>query len=713
MKFKQKKILICVVSALATSSLINSIAYAEEELNLDDVVVTATRVQESISSIPESITVITGKEIQKQVALSNGDLGSALGKLVPGYSVGNQSMSNYGQNLRGRKASVLVDGVPQNPIFDPGKNLAVIDPAMIERIEIIRGATAIYGDAATGGIIHIITKKPTDGAPVNVTTLGADVSLTHPGDSLGANLKHTLSGKNDQLSYLLGAAVQKNGGWFDADGDRIAPNPHRDGGLSDTDQYNIFAKLGFDIDENQKISANLNLFQNLQKTDYIGDMSQRYVNNGDKARAVSGLHMSDPVGVRNIAGGFDYNNANIFGSKLHAQLFYKDYWARSNPFDDFGTAVYQDKIESTKTGGRLEFDTPIIDNKLSVLWGTDYTHERIAQKVKEMDLALYQSSNGLIYKSNGVEKYWLSPYTQDNFALFTQAEFKPIETLVLRAGVRHERVDLDIPSFVTLSNRSIVGGDLDFSTTLFNAGLVYYWTDNINTFANFSQGFSLPDVRQRLRSAPVNGRVENLNIEPEEVDNYEIGIRGDWANINTSLSVFYNKSDLGANPPANFNLPVVRAPERIYGIEATLDWQITETFKSGGTFTYSEGKQDLATDTVGYVYLNNQRIRPPKLTAYIEHQTLPNWTNRIQLLASGKRNRFDNSTASFKREVNGYTTLDYMSEIKFNKNSLLIGVENILNKQYFTPQSQQFLEGDVTHAAARGATLSATYILNW
>jgi iron complex outermembrane receptor protein len=713
MKFKQKKILICVISALATSNLITTNVYADDLINLNNVTVTATRVEENIASIPESITVITGKDIQKQVSLSNGDLSSALGKLIPGYSVGNQSMSNYGQNLRGRKASVLVDGVPQNPIFDPGKNLTVIDPGMIERIEVIRGATAIYGDAATGGIINIITKKPTDGAPVNITTIGADMSLTHPGDSFGGNLKHTLSGKSNQFSYLVGAAIQKTGGWFDADGDRIAPNPHRDGGLSDTDQYNLFTKLGFDIDEKQKISANLNLFRNLQKTDYIGDMSQRYVFNGEKARAVSGLFMTDPVGVKNIAGGFDYNNLSILGSKLHAQVFYKDYWARSNPFDDFGTAVYQDTIKSTKSGGRLEFDTPLIDNKLSVLWGADYTHERIQQTVKEMDMALYLSSNKLIYQANGVEKFWLSPYSQDNYALFAQAELKPIDSLVLRAGIRQEREDLDIPSFVTLSNRSIKGGKLDYSTTLFNAGAVYYWNDSINTFANFSQGFSLPDVRQRLRSAPVNGDVANLNIEPEKVDNYEVGVRGDWNKVNSTVSVFYNKSKLGANPPANFTLPVVRAPEKIYGIEATLDWQVTDALKTGGTATYSEGKQDLATDTVGYIYLNNQRIRPPKLTAYVEHQTLPNWSNRLQVLASGSRNRFDNSTASFMRKVSGFATLDYISEVKFNKDSLLIGVENILNKQYFTPQSQQFLEGDVTHAAAKGATLSVTYILNW
>ncbi len=710
MQFKKKKIAIGVMSVIAAAS---SQASAEEVINLDKIAVTATRVEESIASIPESMTILTHDEIQKQVNLSNGDLGSALGKLVPGFSVGNQSMSTYGQNLRGRKASILVDGVPQNPIFDPGKNLTVIDPSMIERIEVIRGATAIYGDGATGGIINIITKKPTGGAPVNTTTVGIDMSLTHPGDSLGANVKHTLSGKSDRVSYLLGAAIQKEGGWFDADGDRIAPNPHRDGGLSDTDQYNFFGKLGLDIDANQTVSANLNLFRNLQNTDYIGDMSQRYVFTGAKARAVSGLQMDDPVGVRNIAGGLDYNHKDLWGSKLHVQVYHKDYWARSNPFDDFGTAVYQDKIESKKTGGRVEVDTPLIDNKLSVLWGADLSHERIDQKVKEMDMAKYLSSGKLVYQSNGVEKNWLNPYTQDNYAVFAQGELHPAENWVLRAGVRREQVNLDIPSFVTLGGKSITGGSPDFSTTLYNLGAVYYINNAVNVFGNFSQGFSLPDVRQKLRTGSGGTSVAQLNIEPEKVDNYELGIRGDWARLSSTLSVFYNKSDLGANPPPNFTLPVVRAPEKIYGLEATLDWTITDSVKTGGTLTYTEGKQDLSTDTLGYLYLNNQRIRPPKLTLYVEHQTLPGWMNRLQLLASGHRNRFNNSTASFKREVQGYATLDWVSSLNLGKGTLNMGVENILNRLYYTPQSQQFLEGDVTHAAARGATLSASYTWNW
>jgi iron complex outermembrane recepter protein len=712
------------VMVLATTcmTVIGANAHAENSIDTNsdtpinvkvpEIVVTATRTEASLASIPGTMTIIERAQIQAQTQLSNGDLGAALGKLIPGFSVGNQSMSQYGQNLRGRKASILVDGVPQNPLFDPGKNLSVIDPSMIERIEVIRGSTAIYGDAATGGVINIITKNPTSGALINNTTIGANVSLTHPGDSLGGNINHSISGKRDDLSYLFSAAIQKNGGWFDAEGDRIVPNPHRDGGLSDTKQYNIFGKLGFDIDENQKLSANFNLFRNTQDTNYFGDPTQHNVTTGAKARAVSGFKLDDEVGVRNLAGGLDYNNKDVFGSKLHVQLYHKDYFARSVPFDGFGP-VYQDTISSKKTGGRVEINTPIIENKASVLWGADASHEKIQQTVKEKDFNLYTSSGGLVFQNTGLQRCWLCPYTQNNYAVFAQGEYKPSDYWVLRGGVRHEEVRLDIPSYITLTNRPIDGGSPSFSATLYNLGAVYYLSDAMNVYGNFSQGFSLPDVRQRLRTGSGGTSVKQLHMAPEIVDNYELGIRGDWSRVSATLAFFYNVSDLGANPPPSFNASILRAPEKIYGVEATLDWTLSEKVKTGGTLTYSEGKNNPENDGQGYIYLNNQRIRPPKLTAYVEHQTLPNWSNRLQMLVSGHRNRFGDSTDFAQYEVNGYTTLDWFSSIKLAKGTLFVGIENLLNRDYYTPQSQQFLEGDVTHVAARGAVLSTSYSFTW
>lgn len=53
----------------------------------------------------------------------------------------------------------MIDGVSQTGSRDVSRQLNSISPGMIERIEVISGATSIYGSGATGGIINIITKE--------------------------------------------------------------------------------------------------------------------------------------------------------------------------------------------------------------------------------------------------------------------------------------------------------------------------------------------------------------------------------------------------------------------------------------------------------------------------------------------------------------------------------------------------------------------------
>jgi iron complex outermembrane receptor protein len=62
--------------------------------------------------------------------------------------------------LRGRQVLVLIDGIPQStPLRNGARDLRVIDPSAIERVEVIKGASAIYGNGADGGIINYITKR--------------------------------------------------------------------------------------------------------------------------------------------------------------------------------------------------------------------------------------------------------------------------------------------------------------------------------------------------------------------------------------------------------------------------------------------------------------------------------------------------------------------------------------------------------------------------
>ena len=89
---------------------------------------------------------------------------------------------------------------------------------------------------------------------------------------------------------------------------------------------------------------------------------------------------------------------------------------------------------------------------------------------------------------------------------------------------------------------------------------------------------------------------------------------------------------------------VIRAPERIYGVEAAMSVKPSPSFALGGTLTLTGGEIDI-NDDGNYTALDGFRIPPLKLTAYVENETLPGWSNRLQALFSGNRDLFRNNTS--------------------------------------------------------------------
>ncbi|MBS2140990.1 TonB-dependent receptor plug domain-containing protein, partial [Escherichia coli] len=77
----------------------------------------------------------------------------------PGPGGGGRGRTNYGMNGGGRPLVGLVDGVRLNSSRTDSRQLDSIDPFNIDHIEVISGATSLYGGGSTGGLINIVTKK--------------------------------------------------------------------------------------------------------------------------------------------------------------------------------------------------------------------------------------------------------------------------------------------------------------------------------------------------------------------------------------------------------------------------------------------------------------------------------------------------------------------------------------------------------------------------
>ncbi|MDM7923319.1 MAG: TonB-dependent receptor, partial [Pyrinomonadaceae bacterium] len=611
-----------------------------------------------------------------------------------------------------------IDGVPQSTTRNITRDLATIDPAAIERIEVVRGTTSIYGEGATGGIISISTKRPAEGGLRFNTDIGGSTSLSHPSDSFGGFVRQTVTGKRGKWDFLVNGAFDRTGGLFDAEGDRLAPDPHGQGGLADTNSYNVLGKIGFDITRRQRLQFTANRYYSVQDTEYASDpIVDTLPALSAKSRARRGLVMDEDQDTGNSLFNLDYSNDDIFGSRLQGQIYHRDYFARFFPFDGrafpiFGRTIFQSRLEQKKTGGRLALETALPKwTGLTAVYGVDHVNERTSQPVGIMDPAAFDASGGLEFRKVR-DSLFVPLIDQRNTGIFAQFEWKRLKKLVLRGGIRHERINVKIDDFTTIAGNFIRGGKLDYADTLFNAGAVYYASDVVSFFGNFGQGFTVPDIGLVLRGSPAGATINSLPFAAQKVDTYETGIRLGWNRAQASFAAFYNTSDLGSSS-GGFNQPVIRAPEKVYGAEAVLDTQPTDRLRLGGTFTWLEGESDPNLDGI-YTYLNSYRIPPMKMTAYAEHDTLSNWFNRLQLTYSGERNRFGSSTGFGLRPVEDYATVDYLSTVRLPRGTLRFGVENLLNRQYFTRESQLLSTGfNNSYTPAQGATLSFGYSIGY
>lgn len=681
-----------------------------------EITVTATRTEEEPQDVPRSVTVINREQVEQQTRLSP-DVGEILGKLVPGLSPPTQSSSSFGQTLRGRNVQVLIDGVPLSTTRNTFRDLRTIDPSAIERIEVVRGPSAIYGDGGTGGVVNIITRTPSEERLASQTQIGITGALGDlSGDSLGYNLQHFISGTEGNLDVAVSGALTTTGGFFDAQGDRIPPDPNAQGGFGDTEALNLFGKLGVNLGEQQRLQLTFNHFNDSQDTDFTTDPSVNLLPGRQKARTLEGLRLDELPGNDNTLLNLEYSHENIWGSRVLAQLYYRDYLTRFFPFDgrnfrNLGNQIYQSRVESEKFGGRLQIETPLFnEGAAKLVWGLDYFNEDTSQPVTLFDRAAFETSRGLDFRSIG-ERIWTPPIELNSLGLFAQFNWDVSDRFIVNGGVRYENADVSIEDFTTLANPDSVipGGDLNFDATLFNIGAVYFLTDELNVFTNFAQGFSLADIGIVLRNAPPGFDVATLRPEPQKVNSYEIGLRGQWDTVQGSLSTFYNESELGTT----FSAPneVVRAPERIYGVEAALDFQPSDSWQLGGSLTLQGGEIDLGNDG-DYTALDGFRIPPLKIVAYVENETLPGWRNRLQALLSGSRDVFGDSTAFGRRPVDSYLTVDYISSIQLGSGTLQIGFENLFDNQYF-PIVSQLQINDSAYSAARGRTLSIKYSIDW
>ena len=133
---------------------------AKTVTQLDDTVVTATGQASSAFDTPVAVNVITADDLAERGAISMADVFQG----QPGLSASITGPNSVRPMIRGlydERVLVLVNGVRLSEQRPGGSHILSLDPAQIQRVEVVRGpASVLYGSDAIGGVINIITKQP-------------------------------------------------------------------------------------------------------------------------------------------------------------------------------------------------------------------------------------------------------------------------------------------------------------------------------------------------------------------------------------------------------------------------------------------------------------------------------------------------------------------------------------------------------------------------
>lgn len=665
---------------LTCAALLPSFAFAENAI--EEVFVSASRTERPLSTIPNTVTVINAAELGQQLSIQD-DLSTVLGNLIPGFSPSRQKMTNAGETLRGRKPLYMIDGVPQsNPLRDGGREGNTIDPAVIERVEVLHGANAIHGLGASGGVINLITKKPAAKLEQSIR-LTTGFQTEEVGESADYGMTYSLSNRFGAADMIASISLRDMGVAYDGKGQIIGAD-NTQGDTMDSQSVNGFVKTGYDWDD-QRIELMVNRYEIENKNNWIsvaGDASE-----GIPSSAVKGNITGEGASNKVTAISLNYTNDDFLGQKLRVQGFSQDfaatYGAEAVPLATFQDPAYgpnlidQSQNNSEKVGAKITLVKDQLANlPLNIVYGVDLLKDETWQELIQTGRA------------------WVPPSEYENTAPYLQAEFTGIDKLTLTSGVRYEKSTLTVNDFTTLrsyGSRFVKGGSPEFSETLYNYGGTYQITSAWRVFANYAEAFSMPDVGRVLRGInQPNQSVESfLDLKPILTESTEFGAEFKTGDVTAQLSYYTSDSNFGERleRDADGIYTVQREKTEIDGIEFSASWAVTDVDLLGLRYAEATGRYDSNKDGRVDSDLGGTNISPDRVNLSWDRTWSSMIDTRLQANYLFDRD-VKNSSGTITNSFDGYTTYDLSATIAAFDGTISVAVQNLTDEYYFTYYSQ-------------------------
>lgn len=550
---------------------------------VDDVVVTARKREEQAQDVPLPLTVISGKKLEEERVTNIRDLTQQLPNIS--FSVLNPRNTSFA--IRGLGSGIANDGL-ENAVgfFVDGVYYArpsswTFDFLDLERVELLRGPQGtLFGKNTAAGALSITTAKPSF-----TPSLTAEASF---GDYGYRQFRTRVTGPVDEtLALSLAASVTDRDGFLDnvnasgANGKDL--NDYNNVSLrgqalwlpSDDFSLRVIADYGTqDLDCCTGIiygrTPNGTWGQTAALTGYSAvidpngndvdidseqhlSIRQRGLSAEANYEFSSGFTLTSITAVRD----WDFNPKNdsdVLGLPIITQL---GYVSEQNQFS-------QELRLSSPTDQPVEYVAGLYYFRQNL--SSDYTQSHGSAATAYFAPALIAFSPALSAALNGTSLFQYSDITTDSYAAFTQATWHITDRLDLTGGLRYtyevkeadfrQTIDSGVPlaafplaaqPFVAGLRNAVLGSADAFNADISDGGLSgtinlgYKVTDNALLYAFYSRGFKSSGVNFQPTFKLPTG-TSNV-VEPEKVDDYEIGVKSDWFNrrLQVNLGAYWTE----------------------------------------------------------------------------------------------------------------------------------------------------------------------------
>lgn len=666
-KYNLTRAVYVVVMHATVVTVVNGQSTFEE---LEESVVTASRLEESILDSSYSVSSITADDvIQQSLRTVPEALRYSAGVLIQKTTHGHGSP--YIRGFTGRQNLLLVDGIRMNNSTyrsGPIQYWNTLDANAISKIELVRGPSSVlYGSDSLGGTLNVFSKS---------SGFENEIGWFH-----GGNLFYRFDTNSESHVGRLEERFGVGGKWGATVGISLKDfGDIRDSNLGRMKNTGYYEE-SFDMKFEYALSSSSLL-----------TLAHQYLNQDDVWRWHSTRFNPGWIHDDHITqpGTLD---TRIYDQERSLTYLKLDGEGSHRLLRQWETVLSFQKSQDSETRDGRFTNLDVITYGLTfqgsgelgngdLVWGFDYYHDEVDSEANEAR-----------------RRPVADDASYDTLGAFAQYKWNVTDELEVSAGLRASYFRAN---WGKVFNRSIgedESGNGSWSDLSMSVRLNYELNDENHFFGGISQGFRAPNLEDLTGSNISNSSDEvvgSSDVDPEDVLSFELGLKNESDNVRLSTSVFYTAirnpiTRVIDNTGAETLNRITNGEEGyLYGVELEGGWQISDQWRLSGNLTWQDGKQDSLDELGGVVTGDTIRRLSPFAGSTSLRWSHPNekiWIEGVVIAAATQNNLAAEDLRDDQRiptnGTPGYIVGSVRAGWHARENVLLtLGLENLTDEDY-------------------------------